>query len=146
MREIKFRAWDGKEKIMWIDIHLTDVDSDDGSNGFLVDRIRNGKLEESFLFGNYSDEHIVWMQYTGLHDKNGKEIYEGDVVLGKFNLDEVEDYIYLTLTEEEKKTQSKLFHIEDIFYPYTNPIPEDLEIIGNVYENPELLSKLKDNK
>lgn len=137
MREIKFRAWDGKEKIMWIDIHLTDVDSDDGSNGFLVDRIRNGKLEESFLFGNYSDEHIVWMQYTGLHDKNGKEIYEGDIL-------SFEVFAY--------KTQGIVKYIENGFW-LTNEIGDryvpDLEyseVIGNIYENPELVSKLNKEK
>lgn len=123
MREIKFRAWDGKRMIK-IFAHIG----------------KNGRMYTIHHWGEEPKYEV--MQYTGLKDKNGKQIYEGDVVLGKFNLDEVEDYIYLTLTEEEKKTQSKLFHIEDIFYPYTNPIPEDLEIIGNVYENPELLSKL----
>ncbi len=81
-------------------------------------------------------------QFTGLLDKNGKEIYEGDIVLGRFILDDVEDYIYLSLTDMERKNQSKTFLIEDISYLYTNPIPEDIEVIGNVHENPELL---KDN-
>ena len=95
-------------------------------------------------YGGESGEQdrFIIQQYTGLKDKNGKEIYEGDILLGRFILDEVEDYIFLPLTEEEKKTQSIMFVVEDIFYPYTNQIPEDLEVVGNTYENPELLSKL----
>lgn len=89
-------------------------------------------------------EPMKWkfpMQSTGLIDKNGKEIFEGDVILGKFILNDVEDYLFLRLTESEKNSQSKIFIIKDIFYMYTNPVPEDVEIIGNIYENPELLTK-----
>ena len=60
---------------------------------------------------------------------------KGDIVKGKFRIDDIEEYIYLILTEKEKKEETKLFIIEDIFYPYTNPIPDDIEIIGNIYQN-----------
>lgn len=152
-REIKFRAWNTDKRrmsyqdgtnmqplILRIDgaLALLDKDSNDQyqytykDNLFITD-------EEG---GNYHSEGFILMQYTGLKDKNGKEIYEGDILLGRFVLDEVEDHIFLSLTEEEKKTQSIMFVVEDIFYPYTNQIPEDLEVVGNTYENPELLSKL----
>src|SRR5690606_22780185 len=96
-------------------------------------------------YGGESEEQdrFIIQQYTGLKDKNDKEIYEGDILLGRFILDEVEDHIFLSLTEDEKETQSIVFVVDDIFYPYTNQIPEDLEVIGNIYENPELLSKLR---
>ena len=94
---------------------------------------------EDIKRGEWCDKEFVSLQYTGLKDKNGKEIYEGDILLGRFILDEVEDHIFLSLTEEEKRTQSIMFVVEDIFYPYTNQIPEDLEVVGNIYENPELL-------
>ena len=125
MGEIKFRAWDTTRKLM------RDHACTLRSTGWSAMEIH----EDS--------EEFVWMQYTGLKDKNGKEIYEGDILLGKFILDQVENYIFLSLTEEEKKTQTKKFVIEDIFYPYVHPIPDDLEIIGNVWENPELINDLK---
>lgn len=120
-REIKFRAWDKENKKMLYEIPLATVNF-------------YSSLEEFF-------KHTELMQYIGLKDKNGKEIYEGDVLLGRFILDEVEDHIFLSLTEDEKRTQSKIFVVDDMFYPYTNQIPEDLEVIGNIYENPNLLSE-----
>ena len=76
---------------------------------------------------------------TGLKDKYENDIYVGDILSGKFNVDEVEDYIYLTLTEEEKETGVKLFHITDIFYGYTHPLPDNIEVIGNIHDNANLL-------
>jgi hypothetical protein len=122
-REIKFRVWnlDRKE---WAEYGVLDM---------------NGSFKQEGV--GYHEYNYVIQLFTGLLDKNGKEIYEGDILLGRFVLDEVEDHIFLSLTEEEKETQSKVFVVNDIFYPYTNQIPEDLEAIGNIYENPNLLSE-----
>mgnify|MGYP003832939891 CR=1 FL=1 len=81
-------------------------------------------------------------QFTGLLDKNGKEIYCGDIVKGYFDTNEVEDYIWLSLTDEEKKNGWKLFKINmDIVEFARQQLPEELEIVGNVMENPNLLSE-----
>ena len=117
MREIKFRVWNGRKMIGW-------------------DFIKH-VYECSFL------NNAKIMQYTGLKDKNGKEIYEGDIVRGYFNADDVEDYLWLRLTDEEKKQEWKLFEVEDIHFGYKEPVPEILEVIGNIYENPELLKEDK---
>ncbi len=107
MREIKFRAWDYDEEIMrknWTDISIV------------------------------SSDRIILMQYTGLKDKNGKEIYEGDIVKGYFDVDEVEDYIYIGLSDEEKKEGMRVFNVKDIHWA-CGSVPEVLEVIGNIYEN-----------
>jgi len=138
MREIKFRAWDKTTKQMFGGLSVI---------GF--PKVLPFRPNEYFYWvgeepieaprgqlphHNYIPQKGIIMQYTGLEDKNGKEIYEGDILLGRFKLDDVEDYIYLSLTKKEKETQSKIFIVEDIFFPYINQIPEDLEVIGNTYE------------
>jgi uncharacterized phage protein (TIGR01671 family) len=77
----------------------------------------------------YEDAKL--MQYTGLKDKNGKEIYEGDVVVCQhFNASEVKyDNIYAQFMAEDISFYDAEMTYEDI----------EWEVIGNIYENPELL-------
>jgi uncharacterized phage protein (TIGR01671 family) len=147
MREIKFRAWDKRRgKFQWgiSNICLTLGGNLMWQSGFNVPDI---------LSSEEANDYIL-MQFTGLHDKNGKEIYEGDIVqwnkpVGskaevKFGLwDNGElyeareegygwyctfDYTYLTRRgKEHKRTQTQSLHNQNI------------EVIGNIYENPELL-------
>lgn len=137
MREIKFRVWSKESKKMYLPKKGCDFLVRIDGEYFVDEDI----LENVGLIPVEKDDYVL-MQYTGLKDKNGKEIYEGDILLGRFILDKVENHIFLSLTEDEKETQSIVFAVDDIFYPYTNQIPEDLEVIGNIYENPGLLSKL----
>jgi hypothetical protein len=110
-REFKFRAWDAKEKKMLCPLDFVEIDSN----------------------GNLFRDYKVLMQYTGIKDKNGKEIYEGDIV----NID---------LTCE--KSLIEYNNVYAAFIVNTSPsvilFEEDfdqdqVEIIGNIFENPELL-------
>ena len=67
-------------------------------------------------------------------------MYCSDIVKGYFNPQKVEDWVYLSLTDEERVIGKKIFVIPDniVDYARTN-YPDDLEVIGNIYENPELL-------
>lgn len=126
-REIKFRAWDGEKMRA----------ADDWTFGVVGD----GTLLTCYNAGgdfNSSDEELKVMQYTGLEDKNGVEIYEGDFlkifvasVPGKY--DDVLPVVY-----DSEKTG---FLLGGVLVGYF--LPEDLEIVGNIYENPELLEEKK---
>lgn len=125
MREIKFRAWDKKYKcfvgvtaIRWRYNHETNPDT----------------LEfAGYALGNpYSEsENIKIMQYTGLKDKNGKEVYESDVVR------------YFEGFIEEVKWNYYSCGFDPFSYYDENLAGLDCEVIGNIYENPELLESEK---
>ena len=69
-------------------------------------------------------------QYIGLYDKNGREIYEGDILRFTY---EREDFI---------NTDARIaVEIPKIYYIINNPYNRNFEVIGNIYENPELLKE-----
>ena len=79
------------------------------------------------------------MQYTGLHDKNRKEIYEGDIVITPDCLDVMDDWI-VTYSDEccAFMLQSPQ---NDTYFESLSDYLDDIKIIGNIYENPELLNE-----
>ena len=152
MREIKFRAWlalsdydnDGNDKDYYgmatkISVHY------DGSIGFSVEdgrHIFDGDIFERALDNGNIDEYEDWvlwegpcelMQYTGLKDKNGVEIYEGDILSGsKYGYGVVVWKQYQYLLDYIDKTQyMKLDWLGMV-------VQDGCEVIGNIYENPEL--------
>lgn len=105
MREIRFRAWNKEKKEI-----VYRFFSIDNTNGLC------------WYQNPMENLPYILMQYTGLKDKNGKEIYEGDIVYSTYYRHNIE--------------------IEDIFTMYKwfdYPESEEFEIIGNIYENPELI-------
>ena len=124
-REIKFRAWDKKNKIMggvW------------GMNK--VSLCLWGELENDGSWRDIGEFEI--MQYTNLKDKNGVEIYEGDIVLNPIR-DEKE--LGITDRRWEVKFYQGGFHLfeTDSVCADFREWWEQVEVIGNIYENPELL-------
>lgn len=125
MREIKFRAWDGSNMI------------NVGSLTF---------LESEEIIVNDELVNIKIMSYVGLKDKNGKEIYEGDIVkgyggAGGYTQDVIGVVKYggLSFAYVGKRKDD-----EDWFDTITNPlITKDnyIEVIGNINETPSLLPK-----
>jgi len=121
-REIKFRAW-VKQDNEWFYTYL-DIEEDDFcGNEIWLDYDKCATIE----------------QYTGLKDKNGKEIYEGDILWWEH---------FYGMTGENIETTAKVyweekdasFVVGDWFEPLGHLVDEDeIEVIGNIHENPELL-------
>ena len=117
MREIKFRAWDGQQ--MHYDVVVVD------GIGY-----KRGSIGMIYAHGARAG---IPMQYTGLKDRNDKEIYEGDIAksgkrlfVARWNND-IASFVWEPLDGESS-------------YPCFNVgTVKNMEIVGNVFENPELL-------
>ena len=127
MRKIKFRAWDKEnEKMMKVSsLHLENKEI---------------SVKENGTFHLFRMQDL--MQYTGLRDKNGKEIYEGDIVLIK--LDETSTWYKTVVGFKKGAFIANLIDKEDYVYIFHHGFTgDDFEIIGNVYENKNLLEENK---
>lgn len=126
MREIKFRAWDKAEKEMFM------PDTENNNENFFAGFV-NGVLRCSESQYDEDDDFIL-MQYTGLKDRNGREIFEGDLVNNEDNETAVIIYetgSFLLQYPDSPLDFDSLFDFQD----------DRLEIIGNIYQNPELLEE-----
>lgn len=140
MREIKFRAWDKERKDMR-DVALMDWSDWWVSTGSTWERGNSLEYGERNSFKNEeTDRHII-MQYTGLKDKNGKEIYEGDIVCSTHpiydgektnkNVIEFDDYCWRLVMIGDSMTANAPLGLYA-----RNPVA--IAVVGNIYENPEL--------
>jgi len=132
MREIKFRAWDKVNCKMYDVLSLSRTYADKAMQPTWAGKLHKYPASPTIQFGISEDEekNFVLMQYTGLKDKNGKEIYEGDILTPGGPIRLVVEWL-----------------ADDAMFGFRNSTfllgrtSEMYEIIGNIFENPELLKK-----
>ena len=154
MREIKFRAWDKKDKYMFdvkqinTGINIGDVckmiiwEESEGDN----------RADGNDLVQHYGDT-VELMQYTGLKDKNGKEIYEGDVlrIPSKNDWEKTHFQAYEVFWHDNdcadnhigwqmNRVHNQGGYGESWTRTFLPKYVKEMEVIGNIYENPELLN------
>ena len=125
MKKIKYRAWAKDLEKMF---PVAEIDFVNETVSLMI--IENGKHIQNLI---YSFENVILMQYTGLKDENGKEVCESDILKRETNKISI-----LVVSWDEEHYQ---FRFKDTKYIHKMhcSLEYDTLIIGNIYENPELL-------
>jgi len=134
--KLKFRAWDSVKKEMFKD---TFAITESGQVVVVEQKFVTSSPDYIFV------DHLVIMQSTGLKDKNGKEIFEGDVLTNGMDIVDVRNHETLgfyTLVNGREVFFGHGTSIEE-FEENIEGFTEIAEVLGNVYENPELLEAIK---
>jgi hypothetical protein len=132
MKSIKFRAWDGKN--MRLDVTGFEHGNKNEMAGIFLDgdyyAIKGSTATESTLLTNPNAEV---MQFTGLSDKNGVDIYEGDIVVNSDLSGSGQPRVF-NPREVRWFADSCNFNVSRV-----TALGATIEVIGNIHENPELL-------
>ena len=134
MREIKFRAWYKNDKRIFIDPQM--IDFYNKKIGYMQYQTEYmSDTSYSIPVGFEEFEYSELIEWTGLYDKNGEEIYEGDIFhIGSKKILYVVEWIDCGLKGRQ---------IKNISWIGLDYWKDDIEVIGNIYENPELIEEVR---
>ena len=138
MREIKFRGkvkYNGNHKFSgdWIYGYYR---NNDNGNAFITETLDEF---DNYIFEEIEVDENTVEQYTGLKDKNGKEIYEGDIFEIKYNKKD-----FMVWVEYSEKYAQFITRCEENILndePLGDLTEKHIEVIGNIYDNPELIKE-----
>lgn len=146
-REIKFRVWDNQSKCWcgesshdWVGSGIGNIGTYDKQPWICM--TLGGKIMHNDNMGGFVDNDqsiYILQQYTGLKDKNGVEIYEGDILKCK-TFDGWFDKVGYYYNREVKHVTACSGESEISGFLY---IPVEREVVGNIFENPELLKNVE---
>jgi len=146
MREIKFRFYDNVNKRFWFGGDEGKSVGEETFQTYFVNGVFTATMFEPISYGfqdvdDYLERELPNSQFTGLKDKNGKEVFEGDIVIAwsqgqkeickvKWGQGRVGFFLY--------RSPNIIWHLSGGGFDYTF---EMIEIIGNIYENTELVGE-----
>lgn len=141
MREIKFRAWDKHSKKIGkvTRINFSDVQHTLVHYRYINDQGRT--VDEQSHIDDEGHGVVALLQYTGLKDKNGKEIYEGDVLLFNNDYPNAQKMDWKCVVKYRKGSFVCEYPKDGVYNHFDSwNVPKvTWEVIGNIYENPSLL-------
>ncbi|MCC7667453.1 YopX family protein [Liquorilactobacillus satsumensis] len=128
-REIKFRAWDKQTKHYWYlnIVNMVFQYSRTGNNEHIL------RISAVEVFNN--SDRFIFEQYTDLKDKNGKEIYEGDILRATSRYTDVKTEVTYVVSCLAGMELSASVWDKEVY---------DYEVVGNIHETPELLEASHD--
>ena len=146
MREIKFRVYLDK---MYYQNEYNEYDTNLIGIDFLNKTVTfagytDGEEVDNHEKYSFDENNILYkkdlkiMQYTGLKDKNNKEIYEGDILFESFG-----ERYYKVIFENASFRAEAEGDFDEYSFDLIDIVAQGCEIVGNIYENPELIKEVK---
>ena len=133
MREIKFRIWDNLKRAWISNKSIWRMKVGDGDSGIFPPPV----------YWKQHPDGLTYHQYTGMKTTSGKEVFEGDILAEKHDGGEGESNIGRVFFAAGTFMIDGDGPLYDHIYSLTPDILEDYEVIGNVFDNPELLKRVE---